>query len=254
VAGLGGGDRLRPRRAVRGLAIFKTLGIGRRILLGRKKHVTVFDRDFAFRFATEHSLLLGLSWRDHPNGPVYLTGILSVPIAYFISVTTGVIAVAYTSMGGLRADLLQFSLLFIGAVVSVAVVSVSLGGFSWILTQWRDNWDVQPVLSLDPQVRATVVGAIVMQLVFRVCTAEADQTMVQRFMATSSASSARRAFLIQSIAAVIVTLFLGLLVSHCWGTFATRLCWRNRDLILVRMQIIYFRFSSLIRCLRDCRV
>ena len=57
-----------------------------------------------------------------------------------ISVVTGIVAVAYTSMGGLRAvvvtDLLQFLLLFVGLIVSVAVVSIALDGFSWIPTQW----------------------------------------------------------------------------------------------------------------------
>lgn len=244
------------------------------------------------------SLLSTVSYLAYPgeiiqHGPIYLTGIISVPIAYFvvgywlipiymkqrvtsayelledklglsariggavlfvflrlvwmallislsssavcvmtglgeewiplISAITGVVAVAYTSMGGLRAvvvtDLLQFSLLFIGAVVSVIVVSVSLDGFSWIPMQWSENWDTQPIFSFDPEVRATMVGAIVLQLVFRVCTAGADQTMVQRFMATSSASSARRAFLIQSIAALVVTLFLGLLGFALLGYF-----------------------------------
>ena len=244
------------------------------------------------------SLLSTVSYLAYPgeiiqHGPIYLTGIISVPIAYFIvgywlipiymkqnvtsayelledklglsarvggavlfvflrlvwmallislssaavcvmtglgeewipliSAITGVVAVAYTSMGGLRAvvvtDLLQFSLLFIGAVVSVIVVSASLDGFSWIPTQWSENWDTQPIFSLDPEVRATMVGAIVLQLVFRVCTAGADQTMIQRFMATSSASSARRAFLIQSIAALVVTLFLGLLGFALLGYF-----------------------------------
>ncbi len=153
-----------------------------------------------------------------------------------ISAATGVVAVAYTSMGGLRAvvvtDLLQFILLFVGAVVSVVVVSVSLGGFSWIPTQWSENWDVQPIFSLDPQVRATMVGAIVLQLVFRVCTAGADQTMVQRFMATTDASSARKSFLIQSIAAVVVTLSLGLLGFALLGYFRDSALLANPELDL----------------------
>ncbi len=244
------------------------------------------------------SLLSTVSYLAYPgeiiqHGPAYLTGILSVPFAYFIvgywiipvymkqrvtsayelleerlglearvggailfvvlrlvwmalliylssgairvmtglgddwtpliSIVTGLVAVAYTSMGGLRAvvvtDLMQFCLLFLGLVISVIVISLSLGGFSWIPTQWSENWDVQPIFSLDPEVRATVVGAIVLQLVFRVCTAGADQTMVQRFMATSDATAARRSFLIQSLAAVVVTLALGLLGFALLGYF-----------------------------------
>jgi len=153
-----------------------------------------------------------------------------------LSAATGIVAIAYTSMGGLRAvvvtDLMQFSLLFLGLVVSVAMISMTLGGFSWIPTQWSENWDVQPVFSLDPTVRATVVGAIVLQLVFRVCTAGADQTMVQRFMATTNASAARKSFLVQSVAAVVVSLSLGLLGFALLGYFKDSALLANPELDL----------------------
>jgi len=257
------------------------------------------------------SLLSTVSYLAYPgeiiqHGPAYLTGILSVPFAYFIvgywlipvymkqkvtsayelleerlgteariggailfvvlrlvwmalliylssgairvmtglgeewipviSIATGFVAVVYTSIGGLRAvvvtDFLQFCLLFTGLVVSVIVVSVSLGGFSWIPRQWSENWDVQPVFSLDPEVRATVVGAIVLQLVFRVCTAGADQTMVQRFMATTDATAARRSFLVQSLAAVVVTVSLGLLGFALLGYFRDSALLANPELDL----------------------
>ncbi len=257
------------------------------------------------------SLLSTVSYLAYPgeiiqHGPAYLTGILSVPFAYFIvgywlipvymrqrvtsayelleerlgrearvggailfvvlrliwmalliylssgairvmtglsedwvpviSILTGLVAVAYTSMGGLRAvvitDLMQFVLLFLGLVVSIVVVSISLEGFSWIPMHWSANWDTQPVFSLDPEVRATVVGAIVLQLVFRVCTAGADQTMVQRFMATTNARAARKSFLVQSLAAVVVTLSLGLLGFALLGYFRDSALLANPELDL----------------------
>ena len=244
------------------------------------------------------SMLSTLSYLAYPgeiiqHGPIYLTGVLSVPIAYYIvgyvllpvymkqqvtsayelleaklgigaritgavlfillrlawmalliylassalllmtgldarwlpaiSAATGTVAILYASMGGLRAvvwtDLFQFALLFGGAVFVIGQITFRMGGFHWFPTEWSPSWDAQPVFSLDPTVRATLIGMVVMQLVFRVCTAGSDQTMVQRFMATQDAAAARRSYLVQSIAAVAVTVFLGLMGFALLGFF-----------------------------------
>lgn len=131
-----------------------------------------------------------------------------------IVVVAGLVAVGYTSLGGLRAvvitDFLQTVLLYGGALTVIAIVSVTMGGFGWFPTQWHANWDPQPIFSLDPSVRITVVGAVLAVVIWHVGTLGGDQVSVQRFMATTDARAARKSLAANLIVGTIVmiTLFL----------------------------------------------
>ncbi|MCB1230774.1 MAG: sodium/solute symporter [Verrucomicrobiae bacterium] len=136
---------------------------------------------------------------------------------------TGLVAVTYATLGGLRAvvitDLMQTILLYGGAVLVIAVITVRMGGFNWFPTEWNPNWDEQPVFSLDPKVRVTVIGSIVSVLIWYVCTSGGDQVSVQRFMATSDLRSARWAIGMQLIVGAVVGLTLGLAGFALLGYF-----------------------------------
>ncbi|MBM82222.1 MAG: sodium-coupled permease [Planctomycetaceae bacterium] len=131
-----------------------------------------------------------------------------------VTLVTGVIAVSYSSLGGLRAvvitDSIQFTLLFGGALIVIGLVTWDVGGLSWIPTSWNPSWDDQPLFSLNPYVRATAFGSILQGVLWWVCTAGGDQTAIQRFMATGSVAAARRSFLINSIAGTAVGVVLTL--------------------------------------------
>lgn len=132
----------------------------------------------------------------------------------WIILISGVIAVSYTSLGGLRAvvitDVVQFFLLLGGAVMTIALVSKEMGGFGWWPTTWYAHWDVQPGLPNSIHDRVTILGSIISTGVWWVCTAGADQTVVQRYMATGSAKKARRSYLINSIIDMSLAVLLGL--------------------------------------------
>lgn len=125
---------------------------------------------------------------------------------------TGMVSVIYTSLGGLRAvvvtDFLQTVLLFGGALLVIGTVTWDFGGFGWFPTEWQPTWDTQPVFSLDPRTRVTVVGTILSIVAWYVATSGGDQTSVQRFMATRDANAARRALGTQLTVAVVVGLTL----------------------------------------------
>lgn len=126
---------------------------------------------------------------------------------------TGIVTVAYTGAGGMEAvvmtDVLQFFVLMAGALVTILLISIHLGSVTaWIPTTWSPNWDRQPFFSFDPTVRVTVVGSILNASLWWICTASSDQMAVQRYASTPSAKTARRAFLINSIADVTVGLIL----------------------------------------------
>jgi len=127
--------------------------------------------------------------------------------------------------GGLRAvvitDLFQFLLLFGGATLVVITVTLRLGSLEWIPTRWNAAWDTQPLFSLDPTVRITVLGSVVYGVLWWVLTVGGDQTAIQRFMATADASSARRAFLTNSIAGTAVQILLALVGFALLAYFQT---------------------------------
>ena len=128
---------------------------------------------------------------------------------YLVTAITGLVAITYTSLGGLRAvvitDLFQLLLLLGGALGTVALITLKTGGVSgWWPPSWPSHWDSQPLFSLDPHVRVTVVGALISTMVWQMSTAGGDQTAIQRYMSTRDALAARRAYLTFSFLVVIV--------------------------------------------------
>lgn len=143
---------------------------------------------------------------------------------------TGLVSVIYTSLGGLRAvvitDLLQTILLFGGALLIVAMVTVDFGGFGWFPTTWHDGWDSQPILPInpdtgyfDPQIRITVVGTLMSVVIWYICTAGSDQVSVQRSMSTVDARAARRALGTQLTVGCLVSITLALVGLAMLGYF-----------------------------------
>jgi len=125
---------------------------------------------------------------------------------------TGLVSVVYTTLGGLRAvvvtDFMQTILLFGGAILVIATVTWDFGGFGWMPMTWQDNWDIQPLVSLDPGTRVTVLGTVLSVVVWYVATSCGDQTSVQRFMSTRDVRDARRALATQLTVGAVVGLTL----------------------------------------------
>ena len=127
-----------------------------------------------------------------------------------ITIITGFVAVIYTSLGGLRAvvitDTVQTLLMLGGAILVIVTVTIYFKGLGWIPMSWQPHWDQQPIFSLNPSVRLTVIGSMLASMTWAIATAGGDQTVVQRFMATTDARAARRSYLTQQL----VGLFIGL--------------------------------------------
>ena len=124
----------------------------------------------------------------------------------------GMVAIIYTSMGGLQAvvitDLMQTILLYGGALTVLVIITINFGGFSWFPTEWPGEWKEQPVLPDSLSTRVSWAGSIITTLVWYVATLGGDQTTVQRFMATKDAASARVALFSQLSIAIIVSITL----------------------------------------------
>ena len=146
----------------------------------------------------------------------------------WIVLVTGIFAVTYTSLGGLRAvvitDLLQTLLLYGGALLVIGTITWNMGGFGWFPTEWQDDiWDQQPIFSFDPSTRVTVVGSMLSVFLWMVCTSMGDQVSVQRFMATKDANAARRAMAMQLIVSFVVGITLGIVGVALLGFFQANL-------------------------------
>ncbi len=133
----------------------------------------------------------------------------------WVILVIGIISVTYTTMGGLQAvvmtDLLQFCVLFGGAILTLVVISFRLKGIHWIPLEWSPNWDIQPFFSFDPTVRVTVFGSITLFLIWLICMGGADQTVIQRYMSTKDVVTARRAYFRNSLTNIITMSLIALI-------------------------------------------
>lgn len=126
-----------------------------------------------------------------------------------------VVTVLYTSMGGLRAvvltDVVQTFVLFGGAVLSLVLITHSLGGVGpWWPSQWAATWE-SPAFWPDPGRRDTFLGFVLLALSWHVCTAGADQMALQRYLSTRNVRSARRAYVISLVADALVMVLMAML-------------------------------------------
>lgn len=110
----------------------------------------------------------------------------------------GIVVTSYTMLGGIATviwtDFAQFTLLFGGAIFIpfyVAYVTGS-GPVGWFHLFSKAGRTHVPLFSFDPTVRISILGMILLNLVWNVCTHGADQVAAQRYLATPSAEKARR--------------------------------------------------------------
>jgi SSS family solute:Na+ symporter len=154
---------------------------------------------------------------------VYVTG-CDPRWAPLIAAVIGVVTTTYTLFGGIKTvmitEAIQFCLLVVGALLTIATVTWKLGGVgAWWPTRWEPHWAPQPFFSLDPHVRVTVFGTLVYYSVAGIAQIGSDQSAVQRFLTTRDAPAARRALLLNGIAVVIVTFILGLVGASVMGFY-----------------------------------
>ena len=143
------------------------------------------------------------------------------------AVCLGIITVAYTSLGGLKAvvatDVIQTLILFVGAATSIVLITNSLGGVSaWFPSQWPEHWaPARWWFDFDPNARATVANATLGVFVWYVCTAGSDQMAIQRYMATRDVRAARRMLAVTLLTDFTVLIFLGLMGLALLSYFST---------------------------------
>lgn len=150
---------------------------------------------------------------------------LSSAATPWVCTAMGMITVAYTSMGGLRAvvltDVIQALILFAGAVASLSLITCKLGGVGgWWPDRWLDHWP-KPEFGWDLTARASFLGALVASFTWQVCTAGSDQMAIQRYLAARDARAARRVLTISLSANAVVQILLAGVGLALLGYFTT---------------------------------
>ena len=131
-------------------------------------------------------------------------------------VVLGLITVAYTSLGGLRAvivtDVIQTLILFAAAITTLVLITRHLGGISaWFPDQWAAHWAVPRYwFDFDPNARATLANAMLGVFTWHVCTAGSDQMAIQRYLSTRDVQAARRSLAVSLLTDMSVMILLGL--------------------------------------------
>lgn len=134
----------------------------------------------------------------------------------------GAFTVIYTTEGGFRAvimtDAIQSLIMVGGAVLTIGLVSYSMGGFSWWPDHWQEHWDV-PEFWHRPGARITFVGAFVNMLVWMTCTTGSDQMAIQRYLSTRDVRAARWTIAVHLLTDVVIGALLGLVGVAVLGYF-----------------------------------
>ena len=152
-------------------------------------------------FATTEVVIVPLLKLDHSWTP-------------WLCVALGVITAIYSSSGGIKAvvmtDAIQSITMLAGAVITVAVITVHMGGVSeWWPKEWPENWQ-QMSWGFDPSQRVSFGVLVLSTTLWYVCTNGSDQMSIQRFLSTRNASAARSTMAIAQITDVTVNILLGL--------------------------------------------
>lgn len=126
----------------------------------------------------------------------------------------GIITIAYTSIGGLRAvvltDVIQTFILAGGAFVCLALITWSLGGVgAWLPTEWAPNWE-SPRFGFQTDARVALGWMVVGAFLWHFCTSASDQMVIQRYLATRDAPAARRVVLVSLLTTAGIIGFLAL--------------------------------------------
>ncbi|MBM3802341.1 MAG: sodium/solute symporter [Acidimicrobiia bacterium] len=138
---------------------------------------------------------------------------------YLTIFVTGVITTFYTAAGGMRTvvwtDNLQLVVLMGGAIAVPLVVGFSLGSgpASWWETFSAAGRTHIETFSWDPTVRITIVGTIMAQFFWNICTHGSDQVAVQRYLSTPTLEAARKSVWVYvglNLAIIVLLVLCGL--------------------------------------------
>ncbi|MFB3904764.1 MAG: hypothetical protein ACE15E_15035 [Acidobacteriota bacterium] len=140
----------------------------------------------------------------------------------WIALVIASVAIFFATAGGITAviwmSVIKFVILFGGALlVPVYILILTDSGPSeWWAAFSQAGRGAVPIFSFDATVRITIIGMVILQITWNLCTHGADQVAAQRYLTTSSAASAARSVWLFALANVGL---IGLLAVCGLGLF-----------------------------------
>jgi len=132
---------------------------------------------------------------------------------WVVVLSVGIFTTFYAALGGIRAviwtDVIQFLILLGGAVFAIIYVSWQMGLTNWISIAYEHSKPLAPIWNWDPTYRLTIIGITIHTFSWVVCTYSSDQVVIQRYLSTRDAHTARRSYLV----ACVGNFFLAILLS-----------------------------------------
>ena len=164
-------------------------------------------------------LLLRLGWMStilFATSRNVLVPLLGLDISWtpWLCILLGILTAIYSSTGGMRAvvmtDAIQSITMLTGAIVTLAVITVRMGGVSaWWPDTWPQHWQT-PNWGFDPDARVSFGMLFISTTLWYVCTNGSDQMSIQRFLATRDAKAARRTLAVSQVTDVSVSVLLSI--------------------------------------------
>jgi len=135
---------------------------------------------------------------------------------FFVMISTGIVSTVYTMLGGIRAviwtDVIQFAVLFFGAVLTLVIVAsrTGTGPSEW----WAETTSVAHQLpawgSWDLSLGRTVLWSLLSGVFWHACTHASDQVALQRYFTTQDARAARKTAAVNYLADASMAMLLSL--------------------------------------------
>lgn len=136
---------------------------------------------------------------------------------YPVIVAVGVAATIYACVGGIKAviwtDVLQAVMLFggVGVIIGYTMLSEGNGPTAWwtaIQADGGGTGKLQWFAGFDIAERTTVLWACLSVITWSSCTHCCDQVALQRYFSTTSATAARRSFVVSLVSSAVIGLLL----------------------------------------------
>lgn len=122
-----------------------------------------------------------------------------------ISLGLALVAIGYSTFGGLRAviqtDALQAVAMVLGIIAVILSAAFFLDDFSWLTKFDYAHWKSQPIISFSPEIRLSYIGQMSMTVVWYVSLYLGDQVTFQRIKTSRSLEDVKTALLKKSIIA-----------------------------------------------------
>lgn len=133
---------------------------------------------------------------------------------HLLIVAIGLFSIVYTTMGGIRAvvwtDVIQFLVLMAGAFFTMGFIAWTTdSGFpSWIETAGKRQYETVEWFSTDFRTRSTVFLISLNMFAWTVLTHGSNQVALQRYFSVRDTREARKSFLVNAAAGVLITFTL----------------------------------------------